>query len=317
MRISPVRDLPGPQEQGGEEVRRISYPRLVLRARERLEHRDIHIWNMERKLAMALSPLEAFENAIDRATHLIDLYNLLHNRRQRSVRSDWARKFKEMMRWPQSADICRIDGEDAVLVIKDGTNWNLSDFQHEYLGEMLRAALILSVSAFDRFNHDLVVKNVLGILRKPKTAWPKALADFPVPLSAAEEAIEWSIKQRRPPNPTQSRPRVKLKTRFRECLHEKTFQGFGQVGNALSMLGIADPWSKISSTLGEPTTEIEKRLNSIVHRRNQIAHEGDVEQASRPREVKLNPISAPDVREDLEWLGKLGEAISEVVDNEV
>ena len=41
---------------------------------------------------MSFSPKDVFDAAIDRANHLLTLYDLLHDSRQRGIRSDWARK---------------------------------------------------------------------------------------------------------------------------------------------------------------------------------------------------------------------------------
>ena len=63
--------------------------------------------------------------------------------------------------------------------------------------------------------------------------------------------------------------------------------------------------------------DLKDRLNRIVHRRNQIVHEGDVRRADRPQAVNLNDITAESTRADIEWLKGLVKAADRVVQDEL
>ncbi|MGC9455721.1 MAG: HEPN domain-containing protein [Phycisphaerae bacterium] len=264
---------------------------------------------------MPLTPLQTLENGIERATYLVDLYELLHNQRQRRVRSDWAEPFRQLMHWNQSDQIERIDGDGCMLILKNPTDWTMQHFEHEHLSELLRAAHICAVSAMDRFFHDLLIDNVLGLLRRNVDDVPSRLANFALPLADAEAAIDHALRSRR--DGTASRPRTTLKQRFTNAIHRCTFQSPAEIEEAFRMLGIRNIWGKLGQRMAGRAEELKSRLNQIVHRRNQIVHEGDVRRADRPQAVNLNDITADDTRADIEWLKGLAEAAGRVVQDEL
>jgi hypothetical protein len=100
--------------------------------------------------------------------------------------------------------------------------------------------------------------------------------------SLADATIEAQREERR------SRPWVQVKAALQARLLKETFQNHDQVAIALAIAEIKEPWKKIAAELGEKSNENRDWLNRLVHRRNQIVHEGDLERASRPRKVKFN-----------------------------
>ena len=94
---------------------------------------------------------------------------------------------------------------------------------------------------------------------------------------------------------------------------KKTFQSFDEVSIALSLAGIKDGWSRTAKQMGCTSKEIEGRLNKIVHRRNQIVHEGDIKRALRPRQLQYNEIGQKEIVADLDWIEQLLNSIDVVV----
>jgi len=68
------------------------------------------------------------------------------------------------------------------------------------------------------------------------------------------------------------------------------------VARALAIAGMKKAWPEIAVELGETVEENRKWLNTLVHRRNQIVHEGDLERASRPRKLKFNEIDQAEAK---------------------
>ena len=88
------------------------------------------------------------------------------------------------------------------------------------------------------------------------------------------------------------------------------------MATALSIAGIKEPWKKIALELGEKSEENKDWLNRLVHRRNQIVHEGDLKRASRPRRLQFNEVDHGEVRQDVDWMEALIDAIDKVVSKE-
>lgn len=210
---------------------------------------------------MALTPLQTLANGIDRATYLVDLYELMHNQRQRRVRRDWADLFRQLMHWNQSDQIERIDGENCVLIVKNPTDWTVQHFEHEHLSELLRAAHICAVSAIDRYFHDLVIDNVLALLRRNVDDVPSRLANFALPLVDAEAAIAHALRSRS--DGTASRPRTTLKQRFANAIHRCSFQSPAEIEEAFRMLGIRKIWGKLGQRMAGTGDDVKDRLGWV------------------------------------------------------
>lgn len=248
-----------------------------------------------------------FDDAMDRAEHPLDLYELLHNTRARSVRNDWAQGFKEFMGWSPSEEIVRVDGNDAILIIRDrGRGWHMSHFDAPWLSELLRAALTAGVSAFDRYVHDLYTDHFSKFLASGSPD------KYHVTVRAAERAIAKALESRTGGKKT--RPRQVLKERFRSEINSQTFQGSKQVTEALSKLGLKKFWKRIANGLDMTTDTLHERLDKIVRRRNQIVHEGDIKHGSKKQSVQLNKITSVGVREDLAWIRLLVSEIEREVE---
>lgn len=80
-----------------------------------------------------MTPKKGFSAAIERAKHLLRLYELICDTRQRAVRADWAEAFKKVMHWPASNQIVRIDGKNrhSILVFKEECGIAREHFAHD------------------------------------------------------------------------------------------------------------------------------------------------------------------------------------------
>ena len=132
------------------------------------------------------------------------------------------------------------------------------------LSDLLRAELVLSVSAFDYFIHEVVRSGVLEAFEGKRPKSPAYLR-FEVPLSSVHLAsskdgsIDWLDEI------------VRLKHSWR------SFQHADKVGEALRLVITGNPWQRISNELQMPADSAKRQLNAIVDRRNQIAHEADAD----------------------------------------
>ena len=81
----------------------------------------------------------------------------------------------------------------------------------------------------------------------------------------------------------------------------------------MRMLGIEDFWGKISTKMSDNTKEeIQKRLDKIAKRRNQIVHEADVPRKIKTKKIIFRKIKKNAVGLDLAWIEKFVGAIESV-----
>jgi len=262
-----------------------------------------------------MTPKKGFSIALERAKHLLKLYELICDTRQRAVRSDWAAEFKEMMHWPAGNEIVRIDGKDrqSVLVFREECGITRKHFAHDYLSELLRSAVVASVSALDRMLHDQIVKHSWKLLSKREAEIPKKLKLLSLSTLDAKKSLEHLRKN------STSRPGNIIKKAIQEKLHrEYTFQTPDSILLAAKMLGIEDFWGKVASKMqgNPPKNEVIEQIRKITRRRNQIVHEADLIRTNR-QEPSLRPITFAEAERQVKWMEEFGNAVNDVIEQNV
>jgi hypothetical protein len=253
-------------------------------------------------LEILVEPFASFENGIERAKYLCRLHDVLFNTAKRRATSSWLKKAKLLLGWRNADHVIRLKSSTAYILIRDNDReWNRGYFESDYLSELPRAALVLGVSAMDRFFHDLIGSHMIRLLTGNDADRPKHLAQYSIPLLLVEKCITRALESRKGEE-IQTRPRVVLQKEFRQHLNGSTFQGSGQIDQAFKLLGLKAMWKDIADVMGDSAKNTQDILNQIVKRRNQIVHEGDQALTARPRHPQLNEISNKDSLVDLEWL---------------
>lgn len=86
--------------------------------------------------------------------------------------------------------------------------------------------------------------------------------------------------------------------------------------SALVMLGVRKPWSNLAAELAPSTAaDLKLWLNGLSHRRNKIAHEGDLLREARPQRVKHEVITSADGAADLDGVEVFIKALDTVISN--
>jgi hypothetical protein len=260
-----------------------------------------------------MKPIDLFNASIERPKHILRLYDLLHDSRSRSVRRDWAKSFKEMMRWPKGEDIVRVDGKDkqSLLIMRQAVGIDRVHFSHDYLSELLRSVVVAAISSLDRYLHDLVVHHSWKLLSKADEDVPTELKKLSIPVSVAKRAIQQLKKD------AKARPGHIVKKAIQERLHrEYTFQKPDDVLKASKMLGLEDFWTKVASKMpGTPKKEdVVATLRTIAKRRNEIVHEADLVLKTKAREITLRDITRADAENWINWMEEFVTAIDQVAD---
>lgn len=250
-----------------------------------------------------MKPKDTFLDGRRRAEHLLKLAELLTDTRKRKMRADWAENFKKLMHWPKKEIIDRVDGRGAILILRGAKAPARSEFTEEYTSELLRAAHTTVVAALDRYCHELIMSNLIGAIKRRE---PK-LQTLSISLFDAHAAVQHAHKPA-------TRPMNLVKKAVQGELFKQTFQSPNKIAEGLAMLGIKSLWSTCAVAMDCKAKDIEDRLKRIVARRNRIVHEGDLKVHVKGGGVRRAKIAASKVGSDIEWVGRLVDAIEDAAD---
>ena len=173
------------------------------------------------------------------------------------------------------------------------------------LDELLRAELVLAVSAVDCYIHD-VVRTEMKRRFKEGGNEPKAYLNFQVSLGSVKQIV------------TETSDTVRLTLLEQEIrrLHAfRTFQSADNISQALALIGVTAIWDKVGNSLRIPPPDVRARLAIIVDRRNRIAHESDIDPAMGMG--TKYPIDHPMVQQAVQFLNDMVHAIHSIVVSEV
>jgi hypothetical protein len=165
------------------------------------------------------------------------------------------------------------------------------------LSDMLRAEMVLIVSALDHFIHEITRLGMMEVWRGSRTATP-AYLKFSVSLNV--------VTQLSGPGGADAPLETEIRTRHGFL----SFQQPDDIANAIRLFSAVEIWKQISATLGQDPQDVKAQLKLIVARRNKIAHEADID-PSYPGQRW--PIGRSDVEDALAFVEKVGEAIFTLV----
>jgi hypothetical protein len=181
------------------------------------------------------------------------------------------------------------------------------------LSDVLRAALVLAVSALDYYVHEVVTLGMLEIHRGQRAeplpsanSSQSAFARFQVSLGGARQErlialdisswLEQEIQQNHGFSFVQQSHTISallpaisnsilnrinntswLEDEIRERLGYQSFQQPDKIADAIRLISEKKLWEEVSIQLGKPQKDIKQQLSAIVDRRNKIAHEADID----------------------------------------
>jgi RiboL-PSP-HEPN len=186
------------------------------------------------------------------------------------------------------------------------------------VSDMLRAALVLAVSALDYYVHEVVTLGMLEIHRGQRSepissanTTQSAFSRFQVSLGGARQDrltaidiaswLEVELQQSQGYNFLQQSHTISalipiisnsildklnntswLESEIRERLGYQSFQQADKIADAIRYISGKKLWEEVATKMSTPTKnitaqDIKQQLNSIVDRRNKIAHEADID----------------------------------------
>jgi len=173
------------------------------------------------------------------------------------------------------------------------------------LDELLRAEIVLAVSALDCYVHDVVRIGMTRALAL-SSGEPNAYLNFGVSMQFVKRLLRASSPHDRA---------ILLDQEVRRLHGFRSFQNAESISQGLSLLGIRSIWDSVGLALGMPSRDVKTRLDLIVDRRNKIAHEGDIDPSLGIG--SKYPIDLPTVRQAVSFLESLVKSIHGAIVAEV
>lgn len=167
------------------------------------------------------------------------------------------------------------------------------------LSDLLRAELVMVVSALDLYIHEVVRLGMLECFRgyRPQT---NAFREFRVTLGGTIQAL--------------SAPQddLWLDEQIRDQHSRRTFQNPNDIASGISLISGVTLWDSIAGRLQSTTVAVRDRLRLIVERRNKIVHEADLNPAYGRIGI-LWPITPVEADDAVTFVEDVTEAIHSVV----
>lgn len=164
--------------------------------------------------------------------------------------------------------------------------------------DVMRASVVMAVSAFDALLHGLLKEYVL-----------EAAAKSPPPAALIALIRDWKLDA-----PTQlafmlhSHGPSDLQTRVEQHFADRTLQDPSKVILACEVLGIPAIWTDVAHRLGVQEPALRQEFAAIVKRRHCIAHEADLDPNGRTR-FKKKALPRDVATQYIDQIQKIGLAI--------
>lgn len=182
---------------------------------------------------------------------------------------------------------------------------------HDEVSDILRAQIVNSVSAFDRLIHELVNIGIVEVFlgRRVKT---RKFLNHPFRAETLIKIMEISTPGHLPAS-INDNPIFLVEKEIREKMSYLAFEAPDKVRDALSYIWdnehklqtIAVDMSLPGSTSNDKQKILEQELQLIVDRRNQIAHEGDIDSLTNTK----RPITKESSKDCIDFMEILGRTI--------
>jgi hypothetical protein len=157
------------------------------------------------------------------------------------------------------------------------------------VSDVMRAAVVMVVSAFDAFLHGLLSEYVerAAKLKPPPGALMDLVKEWHLD---AKEILPYLLNKKGPSD-------------FRQLavahFADRTLQDPSKVGQVGAVLGVEDLWDEIAAGLNRPVTDLRKEFAAVVKRRHQIAHEADLDPSGKTPTKKRRLWASPSLVDTL------------------
>ena len=167
------------------------------------------------------------------------------------------------------------------------------------LSDLLRAELVMVVSALDLYVHELVKLGILECFRgqRPRTS---QFHEFQVTLGGTIRAISTLGSD------------VWLDDQIRERNNRRSFQTPDEIASAIRLVSNVELWNSVAIQLQSTRQDVTARLRLVVDRRNKIVHEAD-SYPSYGQIVTLWPLNSTQTDDAVAFVERVAESVHAVV----
>lgn len=166
------------------------------------------------------------------------------------------------------------------------------------LSDLLRAEIVMSVSALDHYIHEISRKGMIECWTGRRSI-TQAFEKFPIPIAQTRDLAST--------NPATAT--AILDGIIREKHGYESFQKPTKIADAIRLFCSVDLWKEVGRILSQSPSDVKATLGLIIDRRNKIAHEADVD-PSYPNQ--LWPVDRPLVEKILTNIEDIAHAIHHV-----
>jgi len=159
------------------------------------------------------------------------------------------------------------------------------------LSDILRAELVMGVSALDHYVHELVRLGMLEIYHGHRIELP-AFLRFQVTLDNIIQGIA---------NPADD---SWLENQIRSRHGYQSFQRSDKIADAIRLISSVQLWNEVAQHLGTTAQQVKQKLTLIVERRDKIAHEADMNPSFPGNRWPIDEILADDAIDFIELLAE-------------
>lgn len=158
--------------------------------------------------------------------------------------------------------------------------------------DLLRAQVVLAVSALDYFIHEITVRGMIEVFegKRPRT---QAFQKYRVSVAGVSVGMS-----------TRSSSWFEAEVRERHSF--LSFQQPDKIADAIRLMSDVKLWQEVAIKMASTEQAVKDQLRLIVDRRNKIAHEADIDPSYPGTRW---PIKEADVQQALQFLRQLCEGI--------
>lgn len=165
------------------------------------------------------------------------------------------------------------------------------------LSDLLRAEVVLLVSALDYYVHEVTRIGMIDIWNGSKPA-TTAYLRFGISIDVARHLASQPISADHLEN--------EIRTRHGFL----AFQHPDKIADAIRLISNIELWNEVALTIGVPAATVKTQLKLLVERRNKIAHEADIDPSFPGQRW---PIHRRDTEDALVLVQQIVEAIDQLV----
>lgn len=159
------------------------------------------------------------------------------------------------------------------------------------VSDLLRAEIVLIVSALDHFIHELARQGMIEVWKGARSATP-SFEKFPVTLNTTR-LIAAGIGGE-----------GALDAEIRSAHSWRSFQRPDSIADAIRLFCTVDLWRVVAVDLGTSPADLKSRIGLLVDRRNKIAHEADIDPSFPNQRWTIDRTVAEDGTAFVERLGE-------------